>query len=171
MKTKHIEDPGRPGSTLCEKEFTRLDEDDHLVVLGVHFSCDACKKAVQSYLDKFMTPEWATIIDMAAKHGFTLTLEMNPVGGVFCTVNGPSIQHIRLGAGTAVAAALVATKEIVKMCRDTVRTTVWSVDGETVSGTREAYQKSKKAMSDLNRAISFYEEMQDFAEVLRMKRS
>lgn len=170
--TTHLVHPDRPDLTLCGEKATRLGESDSMACFGHLFTCEDCKKVLQSCLDRFAPAEWGMIADVAAKRGFTMTFEKSPAmdGSISCSAVGPTIHHIVYRGSTAIAAALTVSKEIVKLCRDTLRTILWSADGEKVSGTRDAFQRAKVAMEELERAIALHEELRAISEAAEGKK-
>lgn len=98
----HLDNPNHPGFPLCGEKATRLDESDSIVYFGYSFTCENCRKALQSCLDKFMPVEWDMIASVAEKHGFKLTFEMSP-GSVFCSTVSPTIHLIGYRGGTPTA--------------------------------------------------------------------
>lgn len=76
--TTHLVHPDRPGLPLCGEKATRLGESDSMACFGYSFTCEDCKKVLQSCLDRFAPAEWGMISDVAAKRGFTMTFEKRP---------------------------------------------------------------------------------------------
>lgn len=163
----HLIDPKHVGFLICGKQTTDINKGDDLVHLGSPFTCEDCKKTLQSHLNKFTPAEWDMIASAAEKHGFKLTFEMSPTldGSVFCSTVSPTIHLIGYRGDTAIAAALTVSKEITKMCRDTVRKILFLADCETFSGTRDAFQRAKEAMGEMERAIALHEELRAINEV------
>ena len=57
----HLIDPKHVGFLICGKQTTDTNKDNDLVHLGSPFTCEDCKKTLQSHINKFTPAEIKTL--------------------------------------------------------------------------------------------------------------